>query len=121
MQKDFEKQIKCYIKKIKRNMKLLPNSNKQLMSDMENDIFDFIENENVTDFEKVLQRFGSPRDVLTVFANEEDMQILLKKLRIRKILSGVVISLFVIVLAIIVAIVVECFDPNGYFHSSVSF
>ena len=121
MQNDFDKQIKRYIKKIKRNMKLLPNSNKQLMSDIENDIFDFIENENVTDFEKVVQRFGSPRDVLKVFANEEDMQILLKKLRNSKILSGVVLALFLVILTIVVAIVVECFDPNGYFHSSVSF
>ncbi len=116
MQNDFDKQIKRYIKKIKRNMKLLPNSSKQLMSDIENDIFDFVENENVTDFEKVLQRFGSPRDVLTVFTKEEDAQVLLKKLRSRKILLGVLIPVFLLIVSIILVFIVELFEAQGGYY-----
>lgn len=121
MQNDFDKQIKRYIKKIKRNMKLLPNSSKQLMSDIENDIFDFVENENVTDFEKVLQRFGSPREVLTVFTKEEDAQVLLKKLRSRKIFLGVLIPLLLLLVAVLLVFVFECFEPDGYFVISYDF
>ena len=115
MQNDFDKQIKRYIKKIKRNMKLLPNSNKQLMSDIENDIFDFIENENVTDFEKVVQRFGSAKDVLSVFAGEEDAQLVLKKLRNRKILLAVLIPMLLCVFAFLLVLLASAFEPEGYY------
>ncbi len=121
MQNNFDRQINRYMKKIRHNMKLLPDINKQFISDIENDIFDFVENDNITDFEKVLQRFGSPCDVLTVFTDEADVQILLKKLRNRKILFAFLIPVLLLLVSALIVFVFECFESEGYIFTYHSF
>ena len=115
MQDNFNKQIKRYIKRVKRNMKLLPDCNKQMLADFENNVFDFIEKESVRDFDKILQHFGSHQDVLYIFAKEEEAPILLKKLRNRKILLAISVFLLILTVSFLAVLIAECFEPKGYF------
>lgn len=93
----FQHELKNYKNEIK---DMLPFSNevtKKLLDDLQNGIDDYIENNDVTSFDEIIEHFGKPDEVAEDLKNITDAQVFKRKIDFKKI----IISFAVIVILII--------------------
>lgn len=86
-----EKDIKQYIKAIKRNLFCDRKSKQQIISDIENSIYDFAENKGISDIKEIYDRFGTPYEVAKQYISQEYTKTVKRTTDKRKIIIVAVI------------------------------
>lgn len=66
-----EKDIKQYIKDINKNLLCDRKNRQQIISDIENSIYDFAENKGISDIKEIYDRFGTPDEVAKQYLSQE--------------------------------------------------
>jgi len=93
-----EKDIRKYISDVGKNLICSGKMKKQLMADIENSIYDYAENNGISDISQITSRFGSPEEVARTHLADTDPKKLKKAINIRKIvISSVLIAFAMIV------------------------
>lgn len=89
-----EKDIRNYISDVGRNLVCSGKLKKEIMNDIENSIYDYAENNGITDISQIISRFGSPEEVAQAHLSDTDPKKIKNATNIRKIIiSAVLIAL----------------------------
>lgn len=89
-----EKDIRKYISDVGKNLVCSGKLKKQIMNDIENSIYDYAENNGITDISQIISRFGSPEEVAQAHLSDTDPKKIKNATNIRKIIiSAVLIAL----------------------------
>ncbi len=102
--KTIEKEINAYIAAVRKNLVCNRKIKKQTVTDLRNSVFDYAENNNITDINLIYKHFGSPEELAKSFMTENDLKYLKRKIIIRRIILAVV---FIILALISFLLIIE--------------
>ena len=89
---EFEKELKNYVKRVRRLLLVKTDAASQFLAELENNIADYAEAENITDISKIEARFGAPEAIAKEFLANTDIEAVRKKLRLRRVIAAVLIA-----------------------------
>ena len=75
--KTIEKEINAYIAAVRKNLVCNRKIKKQTVTDLRNSVFDYAENNNITDINLIYKHFGSPEELAKSFMTENDLKYLI--------------------------------------------
>ncbi len=104
MNKEMKKIVNTYIKKIKPLLFCSTKTSRVFLSDFKTDIENFVEENNVSFVENIIEEFGTPESVARGFLSRADLNEIKKKVNFKKAL------LTVASLALIVLLIIAIFD-----------
>ncbi|MDD6145621.1 MAG: DUF6120 family protein [Oscillospiraceae bacterium] len=108
------KESKKYIAEIKKNMLCPASKKKSMIKDFQNMVFDYIEENSVTDVGEVCQQFGAPKEIAKQLLCDMDPQHIKKIVNIRKVvIVSVVIALSMLLFTLITEMITDA--SPGYF------
>ena len=92
-----EKEINAYIAAVRKNLVCNRKIKKQTVTDLRNSVFDYAENNNITDINLIYKHFGSPEELAKSFMTENDLKYLKRKIIIRRIILAVVFIILALI------------------------
>ena len=95
--KTIEKEINAYIAAVRKNLVCNRKIKKQTVTDLRNSVFDYAENNNITDINLIYKHFGSPEELAKSFMTENDLKYLKRKIIIRRIILAVVFIILALI------------------------
>ncbi|MGN0486011.1 MAG: DUF6120 family protein [Acutalibacteraceae bacterium] len=111
---NIRKEAKEYIAEIKKNLFCPASEKKGMVEDFQNMVFDYIEENSVTDIGEVYQQFGTPKEIAKQLLCDMDPQRIKKMVNIRKVvIVAVVIALSMLLFTLITEIITDA--TPGYF------
>ena len=112
---NIKKDAEAFAAQIKSNL-VCPDSEKnRITADIENSIFDYIEENGVTDISEVYRQFGTPQEICAQFNAEVEPKKIKKMISIRKtVLVGVIVIVAMVALSLIITLIDAHKDYNGY-------
>lgn len=111
----FQSDVQKYVRKVSSLLFCGTSFKKKFMTDLKNDISDYIEAENVNDIQSVYDHFGTPEAVARGFFESADLAAIRRKTNIRKVLIGAVIAIVAVwAIYMTVAVADAHKSNNGY-------
>ena len=96
MKNSIETDVKKYKRRIKANLICSTEHSKRFLKELFDRIDDYIEQNPESDFSDIQDHFGTPEDIAKSFLVETDINIIRKKLRIKKAVTiGIIIALII--------------------------
>lgn len=95
--KTIENEINSYISDVRKNLVCNRKIKKQTVTDLRNSVFDYAENNNITDINLIYKHFGSPEELAKSFMTENDLKYLKRKIIIRRIILAVVFIILALI------------------------
>ena len=115
MNKALELEVKKYIKEVNSLVFCNHSFLKAFLKDLEFDIVNYIDENNITDFNSIIQHFGSPENVAKGFLESTDLKLIRKRIRIKNvILAGILIAVTVWAVGVTFAVIEAAKSINGY-------
>lgn len=117
-------QLKIYFRNIKKQLVCDRKTKNKMLADFENNVYDYIDNNPYTPFDKIVEHFGTPDSIAKEFAAEIGVDYI-KKLKTKRVLK-ITIILFLAALTISVIGIAAVIITNGrrhavyYYEESVS-
>lgn len=115
-----KKELDVYFNNVEALLLCDRKSKKAFMSDLQNDVDEFIQQENVTDFESIQSAFGTPDEIAESFLKTTDIAGIKKKMNIKKI---VLFSLLTVVLVYVLFVIASFIDvhteSHGYYEEGI--
>lgn len=110
--KKLERKIKRYVRRVNRLLICDSDMKAKFMLDFENDVFCYVEDENISDIEKVYRKFGTAEGVVEEFLKDVGIKTIHKKLSWKRIvLVGVI--LFILIWAVgVVSVIIDANKSN---------
>ncbi len=106
-----DKEILDYIKAVQRNCP--PNLKEKIKADLENNLYDFREENSEADMTAAVKRFGSPEDYAAGFAQamspEEQVKAMNKTATVRKV---TVVTAIVVVAMVALSLIITLIDAH---------
>ncbi len=87
---ELEKQLKNYYRDIRHCLPGSGKLKKQIMCNIQQSVNAYLEEKPLADFEEVQRHFGTAQQIAAAYVEELDTSEVMKKLRIRKTVVGVV-------------------------------
>lgn len=116
----FQSDVRKYVRKVSSLLFCGTSFKKKFMTDLKNDISDYIEAENVNDIQSVYDHFGTPEAVARGFFESADLPAIRRKTNIRKVLIGAVIAIVVVWAIYMTAISIDAHkDVGGYYVTEI--
>lgn len=100
-----QKQLKKYFKEIKKNLPCYNTAMRKMLNDLRLSVDTYIKDNNVTDFEKIIEHFGTAEDIAKEFAVGIDNSFI-KSYKIKKRVITIVISILTVIMIAISTLVV---------------
>ena len=94
-------QLKIYFRNIKKQIICDGKTKSEMLKDFENNVYDYIDNNPYTSFDKLVEHFGTPDTIAEEFAAEMGADYI-KKLRTKRTLK---ITIIVFLIALTISIV----------------
>lgn len=111
----FQSDVRKYVRKVSSLLFCGTSFKKKFMTDLKNDISDYIEAENVNDIQSVYDHFGTPEAVARGFFESADLPAIRRKTNIRKVLIGAVIAIVAVwAIYMTIAVIDVHKDTGGY-------
>ena len=116
----FEKELRAYRRQIKKLMLVKTDASARFVSELENEVLDYVEAENVSDIQKVTARFGTPGEIAKEFFAQTDIESVRKKLALKKwIVAALLAALAVWAAALTVLFIGAQNDMGGTFTEEI--
>lgn len=113
---DMERAFKSYKKQIKKLLLVKTDASARFLAELEDNVRDYIEAADVTDFSAVTARFGTPQRIAREFFAQTDIAAVRKKLDIRRGILAAALAALLIWGAAVGALYVEARNEmNGTF------
>lgn len=93
---DFQNDLKIYKNDVKSKLLCDSKISKTLFKDLQNDIDNYIEDNNVTSIEEIYNHFGSADDIATAFLDTVDIAAVKRKMNIKKLIAVLVAAVIII-------------------------
>lgn len=93
---DFQNDLKIYKNDVKSKLLCDSKISKTLFKDLQNDIDNYIEDNNVTSIEEIYNHFGSADDIATAFLDTVDITAVKRKMNIKKLIAVLVAAVIII-------------------------
>lgn len=93
---DFQNDLKIYKNDVKSKLLCDSKISKALFKDLQNDIDNYIEDNNVTSIEEIYKHFGSADDIATAFLDTVDIAAVKRKMNIKKLIAVLVAAVIII-------------------------
>lgn len=100
-----KKQLKAYFKAIKKNLPCVNSTMKTMLGDLKTAVDTYINDNNVTDFEKIVEHFGTAEDIAKEFAVGLD-NAYVKSYKFKKRVIAIVVSLLAVIMVAVSALVI---------------
>ena len=110
---DFEKELKNYVKRVRRLLLVKTDAAAQFLSELENNIADYAEAENITDISKIEARFGTPEAIAKEFFANTDIEAVRRKLALRRVIVAVLIAALLLWGIALTALYIEGHNDMG--------
>ena len=88
----FEKDMKKYVKRVRRLLLVKTDAAAQFLAELENNIADYAETEGISEISKIEARFGTPETVAKAFFANTDIEAARKKLAVRRAVLAVLLA-----------------------------
>lgn len=116
MNKQLNSDIDRYIKDIKSFLICDYKTQKKFIGDFKNDIFSYIEDNSISDIDKISEHFGTPQEIAKGFFENADTKKIKKKMNISRIIMICIIAALLIWIVGVTAAVIDAHPSNdGYF------
>lgn len=89
-----KKLIKTYIKTIKKNLPCLNSAMRKMLNDLKLSIYTYIKDNNIVEFKKIIEHFGTAEDIAKEFAVGVDNSYI-KSYKLKKRITVIAISILV--------------------------
>ncbi|MEY8389855.1 hypothetical protein D3Z47_02300 [Lachnospiraceae bacterium] len=116
---DNEQIIRSYIKEVKCHFPVYKAQEKKFVDDLENAIMDFSNETKEFTYNELLNRFGSPKDLVANYLLEADAQYLSKEIRYSHHIK--LISIFSAGMLIVSLTIVILLQYLFYYHARTSY
>ncbi len=111
-----EKEIEAYVTEIKKILICPTSEQNRIIDDIKNNILDFVDENNITDIDKVYEHFGDPKDIAGQFLEDVEPGKIKKAVNIRKVLIVVaIVILAMLAVTLIVTIINSYNSVNGHY------
>ena len=111
-----EKDIRKYISEVGNNLICSGNIKKQILNDIENDILDYVENNDIAQTDKIYTHFGSPEELAKSFLSVADIKTVKRKIRTRNIILAIAaVALTAIAVFVVCTIIKVETDKIGFY------
>lgn len=115
MGKQLEKQVKHYIREIKGYLICDFGTKRRFIKDLRGDIYNYMEDNNITNIEEVTEHFGTPKSIAMSFFESVDIKKVKRRMNIsRIILFGVLAVIVIWSVGVTVAVVNSNNDNINY-------
>ena len=112
---DVKKAAAEFLTQIKNGLACSDSEKSRITEDIENSVFDYIEENGVTDISEVYRQFGTPQEICAQFNAEVEPKKIKKMLSIRKtVLVGVIVIVAMVALSLIITLIDAHKDYGGY-------
>ena len=111
----FQKDLKTYKNEIKSKLICKSKVSKRFAEDLQNNIDNYIADNNVTAIEDVYSHFGTADDIANAFFETVDIKTVRKKIRIKKLIAVLVTAVIVIVAAGVTVAVIDSNNANALY------
>ncbi len=120
-----QKQLKAYFKSIKKNLPCLNSAMRKMLNDLKLSIDTYIKDNNVVDFEKIIEHFGTAEDIAKEFAVGIDNSFV-KSYKFKKRITAIVISILVAILVITASLAIYIYIENEknipvYYNNEITY
>ena len=114
------KDVEMFLSEIRKNLVCSTQQKNYIIGDFKNSIIDFIEENNITDINKVYEHFGNPKVIANQLIAELEPQKIKKAFKYRKIIIlGVIIAILIFTIVIVCAAIDGHKNVDGYFVEEV--
>lgn len=94
-----KKQLKVYFKEIKKNLPCYNKAMKTMLGDLKIAVDTYINDNNVSDFAKIVEHFGTAEDIAKEFAVGLDNSYV-KSYKLKKRIIAIVVSILAVIMVI---------------------
>lgn len=112
----FQKDLKTYKNEIKSKLICKSKVSKRFAEDLQNNIDNYIADNNVTAIEDVYSHFGTADDIANAFFETVDIKTVRKKIRIKKLIAVLVAAVIVIVATGVTVATIDLNQANGSYE-----
>lgn len=110
------KEIDEYIAEIRKDLICSSSQKNAIISDLQESVKNFVEENDIDDIHKVYDQFGTPRDIANQLISDTEPQKIKKKYKHhRVIIIGVVVAVLIVAIVIIWAALDGHKSTDGYF------
>lgn len=110
------KEIDEYIAEIRKDLICSSSQKNAIISDLQESVKNFVEENDIDDIHKVYDQFGTPRDIANQSISDTEPQKIKKNYKHhRVIIIGVVVAVLIVAIVIIWAALDGHKSTNGYF------
>lgn len=96
MKTELEKQLKRYFKDVRGCLLCSTKLSKKFIDDLAQSVDQFVEAQPEADIDAVKKHFGTPEEIAKSFLAETDINVIRKKIRLRRIVAGFLIAVLLI-------------------------
>ena len=100
-----KKQLKVYFKEIKKNLPCYNKAMKTMLGDLKIAVDTYINDNNVSDFAKIVEHFGTAEDIAKEFAVGLDNSYI-KSYKFKKRIIAIVVSVLAVIMVIASALMI---------------
>jgi len=111
-----EKKVESFIKEVDEHLLCQEPIKQKFLSDLKNDITEFVENNDVNDISSVYNQFGKPDEIARGFLDSVDPKSIKKATKWKKVLIiGVIVALMSLVIYMVISFIDGHSRSTGYY------
>ena len=115
-----KKELNAYFKKVDAQLLCDRKSKIVFLTDLKNDIDEFVQQEPDADFENIVSAFGTPQEIAESFLKNADIANIKKKMNVKKILLFAVLAVVLIYVIFVVASFLDVHtEAHGYYEEGI--
>ncbi|MGN0486010.1 MAG: DUF6120 family protein [Acutalibacteraceae bacterium] len=107
---NIRKEAKEYIAEMNKNLLCPASEKRSMVEDFQNMVFDYIEENSVTDIAEVYQQFGAPKEIARQLLCDIDPQHVKKMVNIRKV---VIVAAVIVLSMMLFTLIIELVDDHN--------
>ena len=110
-----EKEIKAYLTQTKSFLICDSKLKKSIISEIEESIYEYAENNGISDISQIYERFGTPEETARTYLNQADPKLLKSTVSINRIIIYTAVIALIIFCLFLIAVFIDAhIDFNGY-------
>lgn len=113
---NFQKELNQYKSEVRKKLLCDSKISKAFFSDFENDIDNYVDENNVTSIEEIYNHFGTADDIANAFFATNDVKAVKKKVNIKKLIAVLIVAIIAIWAVVAVIDLVDSNNAQGSYE-----
>ena len=114
-----KKQLKAYFKQIKKNLPCVNSTMRKMLDDLKASVNTFVVENDISDFNAVVEHFGSSEDIAKEFAVGLDNSYV-KSYKFKRRVIAIVVSILAVIMATVIVLALYIFIENEIHSPALS-